>query len=526
LTGLTLIEHYWLKSLCALEKVSSPAFLCTPITKLTTLHQMDATRFARVQELVSILEVDAPITDERRLLFEEFLSIYSTYPPIWRQYIDSEIRANDRDRVTKLFYRALPNVPDVKLFQKYLDFVRRTTASQAEICAAYEYAIQHVGLDMGAIMIYSDYVDFAAGQASDVVPIDKLRKVYKAALSVPMDGLRDFFSNYRAFEERKSGQLARSILPDQERLFKGTAQVYHQKKRFQRELQSTLCILNDAGFDSIHRWRIFIEYEKGNPLMASPDQRKAFVVFAYKCALTTLRFCSLIWHEYAQFLTEIGDSNEALAVYAQAVKILPENLLLHFTYTELLESRKRAAEAGPIYRALIERLTDPPKKTLATIHLLKFVQRTEGPAAMRREFICALQEGKCTYHLILAVASIENLVNVNRGAALRILMLGVDTYGSSPEFLEAVIRELIRMNAGEEVRSVLTRALDVVSEEKMLDLYHQFYSHLLFVRGNDELLADMEHEILRFDRKESADTMTLRRFFLPTDFVDAPDRNL
>jgi cleavage stimulation factor subunit 3 len=483
---------------------------------------MDPARFARVQELVAVLEVDAPITPERRVLFEEFLSIYATYAPIWRQYIDSELRGGDIERVVRLFYRALPHVPDVKLFQKYLDFVRRHTANAAEVYAAFEFAIAHVGLDMGAIAIWNDYVEFASGQGADCVPIDKLRKIYKAALSVPMDGLRDFFANYKLFEERKNHNLARSILPDQERLFKGTAQTYHQKKRYQRELESSLCLLDDAGFDALHRWRIFIDYEKGNPLNASPDQRRAFVVFAYKCALTTLRFCSLLWHEYAQFLTEIGDSTEALAVYAQAIEILPTNLMLHFTYVELLESRKRAPDALPVYRALIERLDSPPDKTLATIHLLKFIQRTEGPAGMRREFVRTLQEGKCTYHLILAVASIENLVNRHRDAALRILMLGIESHGSSSDFLEAVIRLLIRMNADDEVSSVMSHAREVLPPRKVLELYQILYDHLLFVRGKEELLADVEQEIMRLEPSQTADGMALRRFFLPADFVDAP----
>jgi cleavage stimulation factor subunit 3 len=335
-----------------------------------------------------------------------------------------------------------------------------------------------------------------------------------------MDGLRNFFDSYKQFEEQKSLQLARSIIPDQDRLFKATASVYHSKKRYQRELQSSLCLLNDAGFDSLHRWRIFIEYEKTNPLVASPDQRRAYVVFAYRCALTTLRFCSLVWHEYAQFLIEVGDSNEALNIYHEAIQVLPTNLLLHFTYAELLESRKRAAEAAPLYRDLIERLDDPPKKTLATIQLLKFLQRTEGPASMRREFIIALQEANCTFHLILAVASIENLVNLNRDAALRILMHGVWMFGSDSVFLESMIMELIKMDADEEVVSVIGHAREVLPQKKMLELYRALYGHLLYKRGKGDLINEIEQGILKIDGSETADAMTLRRFFLPTNFED------
>ena len=55
---------------------------------------------------------------------------------------------------------------------------------------------------------------------------------------------------------------------------------------------------------------------------------------------------------------------------------------------------------------------------------------------MRKEFVSAVESGKCSYHLFLAVASIENTVNVNRDAALRILKFGFDNHFKDIKFFK------------------------------------------------------------------------------------------
>jgi tetratricopeptide (TPR) repeat protein len=338
-----------------------------------------------------------------------------------------------------------------------------------------------------------------------------------------MDGLREFFGNYRAFEERKSLQLARSQVPEQEKHFKHTASVYHTKKRYQRQLTQTLCMMDSSeGFDLMHRWRLYLEYEKSNPLTCGTEQFRAYVVFAYKCALTCLRFCSLIWHEYAQFMIEEGDASEALAVYAQAIEALPDCLMLNFSYAELLESRKRSGEAIPVYRALIERQRDPGAKTLATLQFLKFLQRTEGPASMRKEFIMALQTRECTYHLVLKISSVENLVNQNRSAAVKILLMGVEIHGREREFLEAAVRELLNMKAHQEVAGVIAHAKAVLPPPRLVEMYKNMYDQLVFSVENEALMAQVEQEILALDRTVTPESLALKRFFLPPDYVDRP----
>jgi cleavage stimulation factor subunit 3 len=244
----------------------------------------------------------------------------------------------------------------------------------------------------------------------------------------------------------------------------------------------------------------------------------------------TLRFCALIWHEYAQFILQIGDDNEAIAIYAQAIDILPKNLMLHFTYAELLESRKRAGEAHQVYRGLIQRSDQESNRSLATIQFLKFLQRTEGPAAMRKEFVIALEEDRCTFHLFLAIASVENLVNMNREAAFAIIDLGMERYADEALFIEGALMQVMKMEG--DLYRFLDHAKRVLPQDKLLAIYKAVYPYLLYARvdPNEENAAEkrrelfhslqaVENEIMRLDPSENTESVMLRRFFLPADLV-------
>jgi hypothetical protein len=139
---------------------------------------------------------------------------------------------------------------------------------------------------------------------------------------------------------------------------------------------------------------------------------------------------------------------------------------------------------------------------------------------MRKEFIRALERGNCTFHLVLRVSSIENLVNENRDAALQILLLGMDIYGQDQQFLESVIKALINMKAHDEVSSVIRHAKEVLQPMKLVEMYKNLYDHLLYSMEHEQLMAEVEQEILKLDRSVTAEAMTLKRYFLPPDYVD------
>ena len=192
--------------------------------------------------------------------------------------------------------------------------------------------------------------------------------------------------------------------------------------------------------------------------------------------------------------------------------------MLNFTYAELLESRKRSSEARELYQQLIEQSRENPSDfTLAAILYLQFLQRTEGPISMRKEFMKLMQAESCTYHLYFAMAKIENNVNVNRDAAIKIITLAAQKYGDDNSFQEKVIKRLIDMNAEEEVLTILENNQTKLSKESKLEIYKTFWKHLFYRNGDAQLLNQIKQEIETMEPTE-IDKMDLMEFYLPTDF--------
>jgi len=52
-------------------------------------------------------------------------------------------------------------------------------------------------------------------------------------------------------------------------------------------------------------------------------------------------------------LHEIGQSEEAVTMFKQGTEALPSSLLLHFSYAEFEEMRKRVSEARAVFEALV-----------------------------------------------------------------------------------------------------------------------------------------------------------------------------
>ena len=129
----------------------------------------------------------------------------------------------------------------------------KTCTDKQKIYAAYEYALSSVGKDMNAIPIYNKYVEFAEQAGTQIISIDKLRKIYHRAHLIPMEGLQEFHGKYRNWETDKSPHLAPQLLPEQERHFKATAAFYHTKKQYHRQLQWTLRPMQNGSFDSLHQ---------------------------------------------------------------------------------------------------------------------------------------------------------------------------------------------------------------------------------------------------------------------------------
>jgi len=116
----------------------------------------------------------------------------------------------------QIFSRSLLTVPNVQLWQVYLNYVRRrndltndtTGAARSTITQAYDFVLSNIGIDRESGKIWQDYVQFiktapgTIGGSSwqDQQKMDQLRKAYQRAICVPMTTVNTMWKEYDQFE--------------------------------------------------------------------------------------------------------------------------------------------------------------------------------------------------------------------------------------------------------------------------------------------------------------------------------------
>ena len=108
-------------------------------------------------------------TKQKRSLYESLVHQFPTMSRAWLEYLRFEIREKEFKNVETLFARCLRSVLDVDLWRFYLDYVMNTNKQGLEdgaaearstMIKAYEFALNHVGCDVGAAEFWLDYVNF------------------------------------------------------------------------------------------------------------------------------------------------------------------------------------------------------------------------------------------------------------------------------------------------------------------------------------------------------------------------------
>lgn len=127
-----------------------------------------------------------------------------------------ESEVNELFRLEQIFNRALLAIPNIQLWNVYLDYVRRrnplTTDSSGQartvISSAYDLALKHVGMDKDSGNIWTDYVEFIRSGPGNVggsgwqdqQKMDLLRKAYQRAICVPTQAVNSLWKEYDQFE--------------------------------------------------------------------------------------------------------------------------------------------------------------------------------------------------------------------------------------------------------------------------------------------------------------------------------------
>lgn len=123
-----------------------------------------------------------------------------------------EASENELNRVEALLNRAMMSSLHLDIWNYYLDYIRRThplstggSSARGVISQAYEFVLQHVGIDLESGPIWADYLTFlksasASSTWEEQQRTDQLRKAYQRAVVIPLNNVEFLWREYNAFE--------------------------------------------------------------------------------------------------------------------------------------------------------------------------------------------------------------------------------------------------------------------------------------------------------------------------------------
>lgn len=131
-------------------------------------------------------------------------------------YTKMELDADAMYQVEQIFRRCLIEVPHVKLWSTYLDYVRRinnintdtTGNARKVVLQSFDFVLKNVGMDRESGYLWQDYISFIkSGPGTlggtgwqDAQKMDDLRKAYQRAVIVPTRATNTIWLEYSSFE--------------------------------------------------------------------------------------------------------------------------------------------------------------------------------------------------------------------------------------------------------------------------------------------------------------------------------------
>ena len=134
----------------------------------------------------------------------------------WASYAAWENENNHLLQLEQIFNKSLLRVPNVQLWQIYLNYVRRrnsmtagdTNKSYKIISDSFTFVLDNVGMDKDSGPIWQEYINFiktgpgviGANGWQDTQKMDALRAAYQKAIAVPSSALAPLWKEYDGFE--------------------------------------------------------------------------------------------------------------------------------------------------------------------------------------------------------------------------------------------------------------------------------------------------------------------------------------
>ncbi|KAK4166546.1 hypothetical protein QBC43DRAFT_286476 [Cladorrhinum sp. PSN259] len=309
---------------------------------------------------------------EIRKTFDRVLAIFPLAADIWVEYLQFELSMNNFAEAEVIFGRSLKNVPDINLWTKYLDYIRRRNdlndpsgKPRNIVASAYDFVIDNIGLDKDSGKIWAEYIQFlksgpgtvGGGQWQDQQKMDQLRKAYQRAIVVPIANVNTLWKEYGEWEMALNKLTGRKYLTDKSTSYMSAKSANTALENITRKLnRATLPRLPPVvGFDGYHEymeqveiWKKWIEWEKSDPLDLKDDTNpngpyQKRILYVYRQALMALWFCPEMWVDAAQWCLDNNISTpegqpQGLEFITKGIEANPESVLLALKHADYIES--------------------------------------------------------------------------------------------------------------------------------------------------------------------------------------------
>ncbi|CAG8595157.1 13122_t:CDS:10, partial [Ambispora leptoticha] len=425
--------------------------------------------------------------------FERFLKIYPASSRQWIQYAEFELKHNNIEKVEEIFKRCLRPVLSVDLWRHYLNYVRRknagdkpnapiSPAARKTIESAYEFVLNHVGMDMAAGNLWGDYLFFLKNTETSSLweeqqKMDQMRKTFKRATSIPIHNVEHIWKEYDAFENGLNKITAKKFLQERSPSYMTARTALKELRGFMDEVNRAVIPVppkwDRTELQQLDAWKRWIAWEKSNPLAFEDKAQLAQrVVYAYKQAMM---------YEASNYWIEINKEEDAANLLKTAMDIMPTSFLVHFAYAELQERRKKLPEAHQTYETLLNNLTEQIKKIeqiakdeVDALARPTIEGRAEGVKAARAIFSKARKSPYCTYHIYVAAALMEYHCSKDQSVAGKIFELGLKSFADKPEYVLQYLDFLIELNDDNNTRALFERTLLTMPVDKAKIVWEKF----------------------------------------------------
>eukprot|EP00897_Mesotaenium_endlicherianum_P004112 jgi/Mesen1/3729/ME000203S02819 len=476
-------------------------------------------------------------------IWEHAVSAFPSSGRLWNAYADALAAAPNRsgaaEHVLKgVFSRCLLRCPHLGLWRCYLRYIRSSKGGaqggHEEVQRALEFAVEHIGLDVYAGPVWSEYIAFlktpppaaaaaaAAGQQEESQRMTAVRRAYQRAVVAPVGGVEQLWKDYEAFETSISRPLAKGLLAEYAPRHMAACAVSRERKKLVDKIDFTVlpappgtssavysppcglqratsrptyrqspthrCILsilvltmsgeNGRGQEEEVQWvacHRLLAFERSNPQRVGDSQLARNMSFAYDQCLMQLHHYPDVWYEYATWHvvhSSFSSADIAAQVFERALAAIPDSEVLHFAWAELHESCGRMQEARALYEALLA--APGGGSPLAHVQMMRYARRTGGVDAARKAFMAARRAPACSYHVYVASALMELCLDKDPKVARNVLELGLKKFIHEPAYIVEYADFLAGANDERNMRALFERALSVLPADKSKEVWNKY----------------------------------------------------